>query len=466
MTPLHYLTVAEASRRIARGRLSPVDLVDASLDRIAKLNGKLNAFVLVLADDARKAAKKAHSQIKAGRRIGPLHGIPLGLKDIYSTAGIRTTAHSRVLLKNVPKNDSTVAAKLSQAGMVLVGKLATHEFATGGPAKDLPFPPAVNPWKEGHFTGGSSSGSGSAIAAGLVTATMGSDTSGSIRGPSAFCGIAGFKPTYGLVSRAGVYPLSFSLDHCGPMTWTLEDGAMMLDAIAGPDDADPASSAPATLPGFARALKGGIRGMRIGVIRRFFEKDLQPTREAKKAIDEALLVFKKLGARLVDVDLPALGEWDACCRVILQAEAYAIHEKDLRTRPEIFARVTRERLLSGAMLSAADYIQALRRRSQLCQAYDEALAKVDVAVTGCSLAPAPTLDELYDLPSVLGRGRLIMTPFNITGAPAASVCAGFTKDGLPLSLQIAAKPHDDVLVLRAGHAYEQAAGWRDRRPEI
>lgn len=466
MTELHYLTVAEASRRIARGKLSPVDLVDASLDRIGKLNKTLHAFVLVLGDDARKAAKKAHSQIKAGRRIGPLHGIPLGLKDIYSTKGVRTTAHSKVLLHNVPKADSTVAAKLGQAGMVLVGKLATHEFATGGPAKDLPFPPAVNPWKEGYFTGGSSSGSGSAIAAGLVTATMGSDTSGSIRGPSAFCGVAGFKPTYGLVSRVGVYPLSFSLDHCGPITWTLEDGAMLLDAVAGPDAADPASSAPETLPNYTRALKAGIKGMRVGVIRRFYEKDLEATREAKKAIEEALLVLKKLGARLVDIDLPPLGEWDACCRVILQAEAYAIHERDLRTRPGIFARVTRERLLSGAMLSAADYIQALRQRSVLCQAYDEALAKVDVVVTGCSLAPAPTLDELYDLPSVLGRGRLIMTPFNITGAPAASVCTGFTKDGLPLSMQIAAKPHDDALVLRAGHAYEQAAGWRDRRPEI
>ncbi len=466
MTQLHYLTVAEASRRIARGKLSPVDLVDASLDRIARLNPILNAFVLVLADDARKAAKKAHSQIKAGRRIGPLHGIPLGLKDIYSTKGVRTTAHSKVLLKNVPTEDSTVAAKLNQAGMVLVGKLATHEFATGGPAKDLPFPPAVNPWKAGYFTGGSSSGSGSAMAAGLVTATMGSDTSGSIRGPSAFCGVAGFKPTYGLVSRAGVYPLSFSLDHCGPMTWTIEDGAMLLDAIAGPDAADPASSAPAKLPSFTRALKDGIRGMKVGVIRRFFEKDVEATPEARKAIEDVLLVMKKLGARVVDIDLPPLAEWDACCRVILQAEAYAIHERDLRTRPNIFARVTRERLLSGAMLSAADYIQALRHRTLLCKAYDEALAKVDVAVTGCSLAPAPTLDELYDLPSVMGRGRLVMTPFNIAGAPAASVCTGFTKDGLPLSMQIAAKPHDDALVLRAGHAYEQAAGWRDRRPEL
>jgi aspartyl-tRNA(Asn)/glutamyl-tRNA(Gln) amidotransferase subunit A len=466
MKDLHYLTIAEASRRIGRGRLSPVDLVDASLDRIAKLNKTLNAFVLVTGEDARKAAKRAHGQIKAGRRIGPLHGIPLGLKDIYSTKGVRTTAHSKVLLKNVPTADSTVAARLGAAGMVLVGKLATHEFATGGPARDLPFPPAVNPWKLGHFTGGSSSGSGSAIAAGLVTATMGSDTSGSIRGPSAFCGIAGFKPTYGLVSRAGVYPLAFSLDHCGPMTWTIEDGAMMLDAIAGPDPADPASSAPATLPNYRRALKDGIKGLRVGVIRRFFEKDIEPTREAKAAIEEALRVLKKLGAKLVDIDLPPLADWDACCRVILQAEAYAIHEKDLRRRPSIFARVTRERLLSGSMLSAADYIQALRQRTRLCRVYDEALAKAEVAVTGCSLAPAPTLDELYELPSVLGRGRLVMTPFNVTGAPAASVCAGFSKEGLPLSIQIAAKPHDDVLVLRAAHAYEQAAGWRDRRPEL
>jgi aspartyl-tRNA(Asn)/glutamyl-tRNA(Gln) amidotransferase subunit A len=466
MTELHYLTVAEASRRIARGKLSPVDLVDASLDRIKALNPKLHAFVLVLEESARKSARRAHAAIKAGKRLGPLHGIPLGLKDIYSTKGVRTTGHSKVMIDHVPDADSTVAARLNTAGMVLVGKLATHEFATGGPAKDLPFPPAVNPWGEGRFTGGSSSGSGSAMAAGLVTATMGTDTSGSIRGPAAFCGVAGFKPTYGLVSRAGVFPLSFSLDNCGPITWTVEDAAMLLDAVAGRDAADPASSAPEKLPNFTKSLAGGMKGMKVGVIRRFFEKDMKAEREPKRAIDEALLVMKKLGAKLVDIDLPALAQWDACCRIILQAEAYAIHEKDLKARPNDFAWITRQRLVSGAGISAGDYIQALRMRTQLAAAYNEALAKVDIAVTACSLAPAGLLDDFYDLPPTMGRGKLVMTPFNIAGAPSLSVCAGYSKDGLPLSIQIAAKPHDDALVLRAGHAYETAAGWRDRRPPV
>jgi len=450
MTDLHHLTIAEAGRRIARGRLSPVDLVEASLARIERLNPRLNAFVLVRAEEARKTARRAHAQIRAGRRLGPLHGIPLGLKDIFATMGIRTTAGSRLLLDHVPETDAVAAAQLFRAGMVLVGKLATHEFALGGPA-GLPFPPAVNPWGEGRFTGGSSTGSAAAVAAGMVPAALGSDTGGSIRIPAAHCGIAGLKPTYGLVSREGVVPLSPSMDHCGPMTRGAEDAALLMDALAAGGK-----------PRFSRGVAGGIKGLRVGVVRRFHERDARCAPDVAAAFDAALRVFRSLGGRLVEVDLPPLPEWNACGRIIWQAEGYAIHEAELRRRPHLFSRETSTRLLAGAGLSAADYIQALRRRTQLCRAYGDALAKVDVVLAGSVLATAPLLSDMI----AGGAGAFppsVMMPFNVAGAPALSVCSGFTEAGLPMSLQIAGRPGDDALVLRAGHAYEQAAGWQERR---
>jgi aspartyl-tRNA(Asn)/glutamyl-tRNA(Gln) amidotransferase subunit A len=341
------LTAAEAARAIARGRISSLALTQHCLDRIKAIDGKLNSFVLVTGEHALRAARAADRALKAGKKRGPLHGVPYALKDIYETAGIRTTAHSRLLMDRVPKQDCTVARKLNDAGAVLVGKLATHEFATGGPAYDLPFPPVRNPWSTDHFTGGSSSGSGAAIAAGLVPLTMGSDTSGSIRGPAGFCGIAGLKPTYGLVSRAGVIPLSQSFDHCGPMCWTVEDCALMLDAIAGPDQADPAS-ANRSLRGLMRAIQGGVKGMRIGVVRHFYTHDIEGADpQSIVAIEEALKVLRKLGAKLVDVTLAPHADWDACARILLYAEAYAIHARDLEEQPDKYAAITRGRIIAG-----------------------------------------------------------------------------------------------------------------------
>jgi aspartyl-tRNA(Asn)/glutamyl-tRNA(Gln) amidotransferase subunit A len=458
-------TIASASKALAAGRTTASALVEESLERIAALDSKLNSFVLVTADVARKAAKAADAAIKRGKRIGPLHGVPFGLKDIYATAGIRTTAHSQLLMKNIPKRDSTVTARLLAAGGVMMGKLATHEFATGGPAYDLPFPPARNPWNTDHFTAGSSSGSGAAVAGGLLPMAMGSDTSGSIRGPAAFCGVAGFKPTYGVVPRTGVIPLAFSLDHCGPLAWTTEDCALTMDAIAGPDGADPAQGA-TVIDSFTRGLGRGIEGMRIGVVRHFHEKDIEGDAVAIDAIEAALKVLKRLGAKLVTITLPPHADWDACCRVLLYAEAHAIHERDLRERPELYAEITRTRLMTGAVISGADVVHAMRWRRQLCDAYLKATEGLDAVVSGCSLGPAPRLDDLTAPPYFTTRGKLIMTPFSITGAPALSVCAGFTPDGLPLSLQIAGRPYDDAKVLRVGHAYERATPWRDRRPVL
>jgi aspartyl-tRNA(Asn)/glutamyl-tRNA(Gln) amidotransferase subunit A len=459
------LTAVAASRALAAGRITSAALVESCLARIEAHDKRLNSFVLVLADKARRAARAADRARKAGRARGPLHGIPFGLKDIYETADIRTTAHSRLLLDRVPPRDSTVARKLGEAGAILIGKLATHEFATGGPAFDLPFPPARNPWGPGRFTGGSSSGSGAAVAAGLVPVAMGSDTSGSIRGPAGYCGIAGFKPSYGVVSRCGVIPLANSLDHCGPMAWTVADCALMLDTIAGPDPADPASAA-RPYKSVRRGLAGGIAGMRIGIIRHFFERDIEAEPQTVAAIDAALKMLRKLGARLVPVTLPPHRDWDACCRVILYAEAYAIHERDLAERPEKYAAITRARLFSGQIVSAADYVQALRWRRALCRNYAAALDGLDAVVTGGTLNPAPLIDDMAKPPFFSPKGRLVMAPFSLTGAPALSLCSGFSSDGLPLSLQIAGMPFADATVLRIGHAYEQATPWREKRPAL
>jgi aspartyl-tRNA(Asn)/glutamyl-tRNA(Gln) amidotransferase subunit A len=458
-------TLAAASRALAAGRTSATALVEQSLERIAALDDRLHSFVLLTADRARAAARAADAAIRRGKRIGPLHGVPYALKDIYATAGIRTTAHSRLLMKNVPTRDSTVAARLNGAGAVLMGKLATHEFATGGPATDLPFPPARNPWNTDHFTGGSSSGSGAAVAAGLVPLAMGSDTSGSIRGPAAFCGVAGFKPTYGIVPRTGVVPLAFSLDHCGPLAWTVEDCALTMNAIAGPDGEDPAEAS-TRIASFTRGIGGGIAGMRIGVVRHFHERDVEGEPDAVAAIEDAIKVLRRLGAKVTTVKLAPNADWDACVRVLLYAEALSIHERDLDTRPELYAEITRTRLEAARAISGADVIHAQRWRRQLCSSYMVATEGLDAVVSACALGAAPTIEAMSGPPYFSTRGKLIMTAFSLTGSPALSVCAGFTASGLPLSVQIAGRPFDDVKVLRVGHAYERATPWRDRRPTL
>src|SRR5215469_15008208 len=294
---LGFLTIAEAARRIERKELSPVELTTALIRRAEALDPQINAYLLLTAERALDQGKRAEREIMAGAYRGPMHGIPFGLKDIYATAGIRTTGHSRICLDTVPSADATTVSQLYAGGAILTGKLATHEFAHGGPSFDLPWPPARNPWNREHFTGGSSSGSAAAVAAGFVPAALGSDTGGSIRGPAALCGIVGLKPTYGLVSRCGVYANSFSFDHAGPMTWTVEDCAIVLQAIAGPDPNDPATAA-ASVPDYCAALSGGIKGMRIGVLRTMYEQEVATPAATKAALEAAFDVLRGLGAML------------------------------------------------------------------------------------------------------------------------------------------------------------------------
>jgi aspartyl-tRNA(Asn)/glutamyl-tRNA(Gln) amidotransferase subunit A len=458
-----YLTIAQAARLVEKRELSPVELVDSRLDRIARLDGGLNSFIRVLPDDARAAARSAEAEIAAGRYRGALHGMPIGLKDIYETAGVPTTGHSKVMQDHVPQKDAFSVARLKAAGAIILGKLATHEFAFGGPSFDLPWPPARNPWDTSRFTGGSSSGTGAAVAAGLVLGGTGSDTGGSIRGPAAYCGLAGLKPTYGLVSRIGILPLAFSLDHAGPMAWTAEDCAILLQAMAGHDPADPAS-ADRAIPDYRAALEGGVKGLKIGLVRHFYETDNEANAATKGAIEAAAKTLDGLGCFISEVRLSPLADWAACGVTIMLAEAYAIHEANLRRRFTDYGEYFRDRMALAGLLTAADYVEAVRRRRELVDELDRAMAGLDLLLTAAAPTEAPPIEAVGKF-AIFERPLLTM-PFNVTGSPAMSVRCGFSDRGLPLSFQIVGKRFDDATVLRLAHAYEEATHWRARRPPL
>jgi aspartyl-tRNA(Asn)/glutamyl-tRNA(Gln) amidotransferase subunit A len=464
------LSATEASRAIAGGTLSPVALTEAYLDRIAALDGELHSYVLVLRDEALAAAREAERETRTGHSRGALHGIPVGLKDIYQTRGIRTTAGSRVYLDHIPEADAESWARLRNAGAILLGKQETHEFAIGGPDFTLPFPPARNPWNTAHYPAGSSSGSAAAVGAHLCAAAMGSDTGGSIRGPAAYCGIVGLKPTYGRVSRRGVFPLSYTLDHCGPLTRTVEDCALMLQALAGHDAQDPAS-ADVPVPDYAAALGKRLDGMTVGIVRHWHERDAvagfgadsAPSADYVAAFDAACRTLESLGARLTDLQLSPLLDYADANRVIMLSEAYALHEHDFRERPHLFGRHMFARIGLGAFLGAADYIEAVRQRRELCVECAGAFAGVDVIVSANATGPAPRIDAVGTY-STFERASYT-APYNLTGLPALSVPIGF-ESGLPLAFQIAGKPFDEGAVLRTGFAFEQAAGLYLRQPPI
>jgi aspartyl-tRNA(Asn)/glutamyl-tRNA(Gln) amidotransferase subunit A len=459
---LAYLTLAEAAQRIRRRELSPVELTRALIGRIERLDPGLNAFLRFTPEAALAEARAAEVEIMAGRHRGPLHGIPYGLKDIIDYRGLPTTAHSKVLIDNVAAADAFVAARLRAAGGVHLGKLSTHEFAIGGPSFDLPWPPARNPWNREHFPGGSSSGSGAGLAAGFFPAALGTDTLGSVRNPASMCGIVGLKPTYGRVSRRGVVPLAQSLDHVGPMTRTVRDNAILLQAIAGHDPADP-GSADEPVDDYTARLDAGVSGLRIGIVRHFYTEDYAADPEQAAAIEAALGVWREAGAVLDEIRLPPLPVWNAPARVITAAESYAVHEGWLRERPADYGAKGRERLLQGALLRAADYIQAQRQRRRLIGALADAMREVDALVTVSSCDPAARLD---DDPELARRyERQARAPFNLTGYPALVVPAGFTRaEHLPLSLQIVGHPFDEATVYRVAQVHEAATGWTDRHP--
>jgi aspartyl-tRNA(Asn)/glutamyl-tRNA(Gln) amidotransferase subunit A len=458
---LHFLTIAEASRLIADRKLSPVELTEAYLARIAAFDGQLDSFVTLTADRARAEAAAAEAEIASTGPLGPLHGIPYCLKDIFDTAGIRTTAMSKLLADNVPTRDSFCGERLIAAGGVMLGKNATWEFAHGGPSWDVLFPPARNPWNRDHSPAGSSSGSGAAVAAGFSPATLGSDTGGSIRGPAAANGIAGLKPTYGLVSRRGVIPNCFSHDHAGPLAWTCEDVAILMQIIAGHDPEDPAC-ADVPIPDYRAALTGNVAGMVIGVPWDWFEQ-LPLSAPTAKAFDDALGVFKSLGAEIRPVSFPKLADFDSTKKVIAVSELFTIHAHDLRTRTELFGSSLRYRIISGGLVRAEEYILAMRARTDLARAMQTVMASVDVVMLPTQ-EPAGKLQP--EDPATLFTKTSFTTPFNVGGNPALSICSGYAENGLPFSLQIAGKLFDDATVLRAGDAYERVTPWRQKRPVL
>jgi len=456
------LSLAEASRAIAEGVLSPVALTEGYLDRIAALDGELHSYVLVLKDAALTAANAADAEIRAGRSRGKLHGIPIGLKDIYKTRGIRTTAGSRVYLDHVPEEDAETWVRLRDAGAILLGKQETHEFAIGGPDFTLPFPPARNPWNPDHLPGGSSSGAGAAVAAGFVPGAVGTDTGGSIRGPAAFCGIAGIKPTYGRVSRRGVFPNTFSMDHCGPLCRSAEDIALFLQIIAGFDPDDPGSE-DVPVPDYAATLNDGVRGLRLGLIEDWHRNAQHP--DVAPAIDAAVEVLRGLGAIVQPVQLSSLRDYTDCKTTISSVELFAIHEHDLRTRPQDFGRILRNRVLPGALIRGEDYLEALRWRTALAREQARALQQCDAFVTAAALNVADRADP--DAPDRLVSAPSITMPFSVGGLPAIAIPCGFSRaEGLPLSWQIAAAPFAEAMVLRIAHAYQQATDWHRQHPKL
>ena len=460
---LHWMSVAATARKVAAGQVSPVDLVRALLDRVAALDARLNVFIHLDAEAAMAAAKSAEAEVAAGRLRGPLHGVPVGIKDIIDVAGLPTTCHSKVLFDNLATADAVCVGKLRQAGAIVMGKLSTHEFAIGGPSFDLPWPPARNPWNRDHHPGGSSSGSGAGVSAGFFPMALGTDTGGSVRNPASACGIVGLKPTYGLVSRRGVFPLSFTLDHVGPMTRDVADSALMLGVIAGHDPFDPGSAA-ARAGHYAESLDRGVRGLRLGFVRHFHEIDMPASPEVTAALEHVVRTLRVEGAEVRTITLPPLDEFAAVNRVILQSEAWGIHGKWLRERPGDYGQLGRRRLMPGAFLTAGDLLLAQRRRLEMIAAVEAALREVDVLLCASSMDPACRIDRPAEVERTYPRQA--RTPFNVTGHPALAMMAGLSAGGLPLSVQFIGRYFGEATLLQVARAWERAAGMDRKHPPI
>ncbi len=458
---LCFMTISEVSGLLASGELSPVELVKAHLDRIAETEPKLNSFITLLEKESLETARVAEREIRESGSWGPLHGVPIGLKDLYYTKGIRTTVGSKILADFVPDYDAAVVEKFSDAGAVLLGKLQMHEFAFGASSENPHYGPAHNPWDTNHVTGGSSGGSGSSIAAGQAMATLGSDTGGSVRIPSALCGIVGLKPTYGLVSRYGVYPLCWSLDTVGPMTRSVRDAALVMNTIAGPDARDPSSSE-RTPEDFTRRLGRPIEGLRIGIPQEHYFDVLDA--EAKNAVMAASRVLAGLDATIEQVSIPMLDNVAAISNTIMLSEAAEVHLEHMRDQGDQFDPAVRDRLEPGTIIPAVQYVRAQRARSLYSEQVDRAMATVDVLLAPTCPIGAPRIGDATV--TVAGRTEpknsmlsRLTRPWNLYGGPAISVPCGLTSDRLPIGLQLAGRPFEDALLLQVADAYEQASGW-------
>lgn len=465
---LTWLSIAEAGERLRRKTLSPVELTRAYLARIQAEDAAAHCYITVLQDQALAAAATAEMEIASGRYRGPLHGIPIALKDLIMTRGIRTTCGSRILKDWVPNVDATVATRLVEAGAILLGKLNMHEFAYGPTGVNPHYGTPVNPWGRDRMPGGSSSGSGAAVATALCAGALGTDTGGSVRIPASLCGIVGLKPTYGRVSRTGVIPLAWSLDHIGPMTRTVTDAALLLQALAGHDPADP-STAAMTVPDYRRASDADPRGLRVGVVREVFFERLHP--EVRAAVESAARTLEGLGVRIEEVRLPRIHHAGPATFAIITAESMAYHEPYLKTRASEYGADVRARLLTGQFVLATQYLKAQRARQVLRAEVDSVLTTVDALLLPTTPIPAPRTDEREaTVDGVREDVRAWLTrctrPINLTGHPALSVPCGMTADGLPVGLQLVGRHFDEATLLRLGRAYEAVRPLRGRRPSL
>jgi aspartyl-tRNA(Asn)/glutamyl-tRNA(Gln) amidotransferase subunit A len=462
-------TIATLAEAIRSRRLSPVEVTEACLRRIERLDGRLRSFITVDAEGALRAAHALEDELASGGVRGPLHGVPLAFKDLCAVPGLPTSCGTKTADYFTPEEECTAAARLTRAGAVTLGKLNMTELAMGPFGDNAHHGDVQNPWRAGHSAGGSSSGSGAAVAGGLALGALGTDTGGSIRQPAACCGIVGLKPTYGRVSRAGVMPLSWSLDHVGPMTLTVRDTALMLGVIAGRDPRDWTSS---RLPvaDYLGALARGVEGLQVGVPENYYFDGLDPEMEA--GVREAVQVIRGLGARAESLRVPDPKPMVDASNLIARSEGAAVHSRVLRERPHELQPAVRARLEVGLAISAVAYLQACRLRSRLAREFiGEVFGRVDVLVAPVIPEPAPALEaakagSVDEVVVRMGRFSRLTRPFNGLGLPALSVPCGFSRDGRPLAFQIVGRPFDEAMVLRLGHAYEQAAGWHTRRPEL
>jgi aspartyl-tRNA(Asn)/glutamyl-tRNA(Gln) amidotransferase subunit A len=460
------LSAHEAGQLLAAKKLSPVELTRAHLERIARVDGKINGYITVLDDRAMTKAREAEDEIVKGRYRGPLHGIPYGLKDNYYTKGIRTTAASRLMWNWIPDSDATVHTRLEAAGAILLGKHNTWEFGTGnGRAQDdLPVPAARNAWNQAYTAGGSSSGTGASVAAGLCMIGMGSDTGGSVRIPAALNGLFGLKATYGRISRAGIQPNSFSFDIAGPLTRTVRDNALAMQVIAGHDPLDP-TSADEPVPNFTSDLDKGLHGLKLGYIRRYHERDVKPDGAVVAALERAIATCRELGAEIIDIDVPySVQQARAVVTIIGQSESLAIHEADFRDRQKDMGAALREKFMGSLGISALDFVKATRWRREMTEATRRAFAGVDAVLCASAFYQVPRHDD--DDGGIAFTAGSALCCANVTGHPSAVICTGFGPTGLPMSMQILGKHFDEATVLRVGQAYERATEWHKRRPSL
>ena len=454
------LSLSEGSDLVAAKKVSPLELVDACITRAEALEPVLNAFLTQTFETARAQAKTATAEIAAGRRIGPLHGIPFALKDLYETAGVRTTAGSKIRQDYVPAEDAFTVSRLKEAGVALLGKLNMHEWALGGTNINVWYPSPRNPWDIDRVTGGSSGGSGVAVAAGMCLGALGSDTRGSIRIPASLCGITGLKATYGRVSIRGVVPLNWSLDHAGPMARTARDCALILQAIAGYDAVDP-TSADVPVPDFVSGLDAGIEGVRIGVPENFFFDEDVTEPYVLSAVREAARQLEQLGARVSTITYPDPARYGDNGAFLADAGAY--HEENIGSRPDDYAPIIRSRFRDSLDLRATDYSRARYKQLEFKRATKQLLEEVDLVLTPTSPVVAPRFPQDSPLPmqNLLVRNT---GSFNTSGVPVVSVPCGFSGEGMPIGMSLAGREWDEALVLRAAHAYQQTTDWHQRRP--